>query len=142
MAQPKISLDQWAALVSVVDSGGYARAGEALHKSQSTLTYAIQRLEELLGVKVFEIQVDVLDADPRLRPGLSATVTIHVGTFSDVTYAPVEAIFREEGRTFAYVRRMHRVRQVPVECGGSNDKFVIIVSGLQPGERVLLAQPS
>ena len=56
MAQPKISLDQWAALVSVVDSGGYARAGEALHKSQSTLTYAIQRLEELLGVKVFEIR--------------------------------------------------------------------------------------
>jgi DNA-binding transcriptional LysR family regulator len=56
MALPKISLDQWATLVSVVESGGYARAGEALHKSQSTLTYAIQRLEELLGVKVFEIR--------------------------------------------------------------------------------------
>jgi HlyD family secretion protein len=94
------------------------------------------------GVKVFDIDVDIVDADPRLRPGLSATVTIHVGTFSDVTYAPVEAIFHEEGRTFAYVRRMHRVRQVPVECGGSNDKYVIIVSGLQPGEHVLLAQPS
>ena len=56
MALPKISLDQWATLVSVVESGGYARAGEALHKSQSTLTYAIQKLEELLGVKVFEIR--------------------------------------------------------------------------------------
>src|SRR5436190_5002913 len=56
MALPKISLDQWATLISVVESGGYARAGEALHKSQSTLTYAIQKLEELLGVKVFEIR--------------------------------------------------------------------------------------
>src|SRR4030095_9213771 len=56
MRLPKISLDQWATLVSVVDSGGYAKAGEALHKSQSTLTYAVQRLEELLGVKVFEIR--------------------------------------------------------------------------------------
>jgi DNA-binding transcriptional LysR family regulator len=56
MALPKISLDQWTTLVSVVESGGYAKAGEALHKSQSTLTYAIQRLEELLGVKVFEIR--------------------------------------------------------------------------------------
>lgn len=56
MALPKISLDQWATLVSVVESGGYAKAGEALHKSQSTLTYAIQKLEELLGVKVFEIR--------------------------------------------------------------------------------------
>jgi DNA-binding transcriptional LysR family regulator len=56
MPPPRISLDQWSALVSVVDSGGYAKAGEALNKSQSTLTYAIQRLEELLGVKVFEIR--------------------------------------------------------------------------------------
>lgn len=56
MALPRISLDQWATLVSVVESGGYAKAGEALHKSQSTLTYAIQKLEELLGVKVFEIR--------------------------------------------------------------------------------------
>src|SRR5688572_28395641 len=53
---PRISLDQWATLVSVVESGGYAKAGAQLHKSQSTLTYAIQRLEELLGVKVFEIR--------------------------------------------------------------------------------------
>ena len=53
---PRISLDQWTTLVSVVESGGYAKAGEQLHKSQSTLTYAIQRLEELLGVKVFEIR--------------------------------------------------------------------------------------
>lgn len=56
MPIPKISLDQWAALVSVVESGSYAKAGEALHKSQSTLTYAIQTMEELLGLKLFEIR--------------------------------------------------------------------------------------
>lgn len=52
----KVSLDQWATLVSVVEAGGYARAAGRLHKSQSTLTYAIQKLEEVLGLKVFEIQ--------------------------------------------------------------------------------------
>jgi DNA-binding transcriptional LysR family regulator len=52
---PRITLDQWSALISVVESGGYAKAGERLHKSQSTLTYAIQKLEELLGIKVFEL---------------------------------------------------------------------------------------
>lgn len=52
----KVSLEQWNALVTVVESGSYAQAGARLHKSQSTLTYAIQRLEELLGVKVFEIK--------------------------------------------------------------------------------------
>jgi DNA-binding transcriptional LysR family regulator len=52
----KISLDQWATLVSVVESGGYVKAAQQLHKSQSTLTYAIQKLEALLGVKAFEIR--------------------------------------------------------------------------------------
>lgn len=56
MAQPKISLEQWRALTSVVESGGYAQAAEALHKTQSTITYAVQKIESLLGVKVFEIQ--------------------------------------------------------------------------------------
>lgn len=51
----RVTLDQWQALVSVVDSGSYAKAAERLHKSQSTLTYAVQKLEELLGVQAFEI---------------------------------------------------------------------------------------
>jgi DNA-binding transcriptional LysR family regulator len=56
MSQPRISLDQWNVLVSVVESGGYAKAAERIHRSQSTLTYAIQKLERLLGVKVFELR--------------------------------------------------------------------------------------
>ena len=56
MTAPKISLDQWRVLVSVVESGGYAQAAERIHKSQSTLSYSIQKLERLLKVKVFEIE--------------------------------------------------------------------------------------
>ncbi|HEX4596253.1 MAG TPA: LysR family transcriptional regulator, partial [Burkholderiaceae bacterium] len=50
---PKITLDQWRALMAVVDAGGYAQAAESLHKSQSAVTYAVQKLEAVLGVKVF-----------------------------------------------------------------------------------------
>ncbi len=56
MQIPRIGLDQWTALVTVVESGGYAKAGERLHKSQSTLTYAIKQMEERLGLKVFELK--------------------------------------------------------------------------------------
>ena len=51
-----ITLEQWRALVAVVDTGGYAQAAELLHKSQSSVTYGVQKLEELLGVRAFEIQ--------------------------------------------------------------------------------------
>ena len=48
-APDQITLEQWEALVAVVDAGSYAKAAETLHKSQSTLTYAVQKLESLLG---------------------------------------------------------------------------------------------
>src|SRR6266849_1102666 len=56
MSITKITLDQWAALAAVVEAGGYAKAAEELHKSQSSVTYAVQQLESLLGVKAFEIK--------------------------------------------------------------------------------------
>lgn len=49
-------MEQWQALVAVVDADGYARAAEKLHKSQSAVTYAVQKLERLLDVKAFEIR--------------------------------------------------------------------------------------
>ena len=54
-SNPRISLDQWRSLLAVVDSGGYAQAAAALHKSQSAITYAVQKMESLLGVKIFEV---------------------------------------------------------------------------------------
>lgn len=56
MRNPRIALDQWRALLAVVDAGGYAQAAQALHKSQSTVTYAVKKIESSLGVKVFDIQ--------------------------------------------------------------------------------------
>ena len=56
MAGPRISLEQWRALQAVVEAGGYAQAAESMHKSQSTVTYAVQKIEELLGLAVFEIR--------------------------------------------------------------------------------------
>jgi DNA-binding transcriptional LysR family regulator len=53
---PRITLEQWQALVAVVDAGGYAQAAGRLHKSQSSVTYLVQKLESLLEVKVFEIK--------------------------------------------------------------------------------------
>ena len=56
MSQPRTTLDQWNALVAVVEAGGYAQASARLHRTQSTVTYTIKKLEDVLGVKVFELQ--------------------------------------------------------------------------------------
>ena len=53
---PRITLEQWRALQAVVEAGGYAQAAERLHKTQSTITYAVQQIQKLLGVQAFEIK--------------------------------------------------------------------------------------
>ncbi|MFK8029350.1 MAG: LysR family transcriptional regulator [Gammaproteobacteria bacterium] len=54
--QPRITLDQWRTLLAVVDAGGYAQAAEQLDKSQSTVTYAIKKLESVLQIEAFTVK--------------------------------------------------------------------------------------
>lgn len=49
----RVTLEQWRALVAVVDAGSYAAAADQLHKSQSSVTHAVQRITEQLDVEVF-----------------------------------------------------------------------------------------
>lgn len=56
ISENKVTLEQWRALLAVVDAGGYARAAELLNKSQSSVSYAIAQLESALDLKVFQLQ--------------------------------------------------------------------------------------
>jgi DNA-binding transcriptional LysR family regulator len=55
VAFSKTTLEQWAVLASVVDEGGFAQAANALHRSQSAVSYAVGRLQEALGVPLLEL---------------------------------------------------------------------------------------
>jgi DNA-binding transcriptional LysR family regulator len=50
------SLDGWETLHAIVHLGGFSAAARKLHRSQSTISYAIERLEEQLGVELFEMR--------------------------------------------------------------------------------------
>lgn len=56
MALPKSTVEQWAVLSAVVELGSYARAAEALHRSQPAVSYAIANLQDSLGMKLVEIR--------------------------------------------------------------------------------------
>lgn len=56
MQAPKIALEQWAAFKAVIDEGSFARAAEALNKSQSSVSYALARLNEQLPLPVLKME--------------------------------------------------------------------------------------
>lgn len=51
----KITLEQWRMLRAVVQHGGFSQAAVALNKSQSTINYGVNKLQDLLGVRILEV---------------------------------------------------------------------------------------
>jgi DNA-binding transcriptional LysR family regulator len=52
----KTSVEQWAVLAAVVDTGGFAQAAQALNRSQSAVSYAVARLQESLGLPLLVVE--------------------------------------------------------------------------------------
>ncbi len=50
------TLDEWEILQAVVQLGGFAPAAEQLNRSQSTISYAVARLQERLGIKLLQLK--------------------------------------------------------------------------------------
>lgn len=51
----RISLEQWRMFRAVVEFGGFNQAAVGVHKSQSSIHSAVSKIEQSLGVKLFEV---------------------------------------------------------------------------------------
>jgi len=95
-----------------------------------------------MGLKVFDVSVDVLDRDERLRPGLTVQVEILVSEHPDALYVPVAGIFVDElDRLVAYRRDAGGWEPRPLALEGSTDRVVIVGDGLEAGDEIALVRP-
>jgi len=92
--------------------------------------------------KNFDVAIQLEQADPRMRPGMSATSRVAVGRAPDSILIPAEAAFQKAGRTVAYVLRGSKFEERVVEVARRGNGEVALARGLQPGERVALRDPT
>lgn len=52
----KITLEQWRMFVAVVEYGGFNQASQGVHKSQSSIHSAVNKVEQVLGLKLFTVK--------------------------------------------------------------------------------------
>jgi HlyD family secretion protein/macrolide-specific efflux system membrane fusion protein len=95
---------------------------------------------------VFPIKAELDHADPRIKPGMTADVRVHIEEKPDAVTVPLESVTHEAGKAFVKrvierEKRRHTER-VEVVLGTQNDRFAEIVSGVSEGEQVLLDPPS
>ena len=92
--------------------------------------------------KNFDIALQILEQDSRIRPGLSASARIAVEKIPDSILVPVEAVFEKNGRTVAYVLHGGQFEERTVQVSRRGRTQLIITSGLKPGEKVALQDPT
>ncbi len=97
-------------------------------------------------VKVI-VQLDDAEREKLLRRGVGVGYRLRVRIFTrrkeQALVVPRSAAFQNpEGRWQVFVVRQGRARLQPIEVGLTNDQQVEVLSGLSPGEQVVLAPES
>lgn len=92
-------------------------------------------------LKVFNTEIEIQGDTSVMRPGMSCLAQIVVQQLDDVLYVPVQAMLRVNGKPTVYVPTPEGPKPRPVEIGYDNNRMVHIKSGLEVGDKVLLAPP-
>jgi len=91
------------------------------------------------GVVSFIVTVEISDADARVKPGMTAAVTITVEQQNDVVLIPNRAVRLVNGVRVVYVERGGQSVKVEVSLGSSSDTYSVLLSGdVQVGEQIIL----
>jgi RND family efflux transporter MFP subunit len=94
------------------------------------------------GVKGFAIKAVITKTDPRIRPGMTVTLTIPAASARDVVIVPISAVFKDRGESrVVYVRKGEATEKRDVKVGVSNYDHAEIQSGVEAGEQVLIVDP-
>ena len=98
--------------------------------------------EDAPNVQVFEVIVDLKEESSILRPGMSAATEIIVESLTEVVAVPKSAVFSSGDSPVVYLLEESGFTARSVALGLQNTESVVVESGLAPGEKIALVDPT
>ena len=92
------------------------------------------------GIKGFAARVALKDLDPRVRPGMTAILTIPVSSADNVLAIPLSAVFSDRGERYVFVQDGAEFTRRPVTIGLTDFFYAEVQEGLTEGDVVSLQQ--
>lgn len=92
--------------------------------------------------KTFPARATLKSLDPRLRPGMSASAEVLIETSPGSLLIPTKATFQENGKPAVWVQRGQSFTVRHIEVGKRNENDIVVLGGLQEGERIALENPA
>jgi HlyD family secretion protein len=90
----------------------------------------------------FDLRITLDQTDTRLKPGMTAKLTVVVDRIPNAITLPAQASFQKSGQTVAYVWDGSKFQERTIEIGRRSGDRVLVVKGLKAEERVALKDPS
>ena len=94
------------------------------------------------NIKGFSCRILLKNPDERVRPGMTANISIPIALADNVLTVPLSAVFTEGGERFVYIKNGDTWEQRTVKIGVADFSFVEIQDGLNEDEVVALEPPS
>jgi HlyD family secretion protein len=92
--------------------------------------------------KNFNVQVLLDSGDARLKPGMSAQLSVVVDKVANALTIPVQSSFQKSGRTVVYVVHGSKFEEREIQESHRSGDRILVAKGLQAGEHVALEDPS
>jgi hypothetical protein len=89
-------------------------------------------------VKEYATFVQITDSPERIRPGLTAEVTILVNRMAEAITVPVQSIVERDRGYYCLVQDGTKWQARPVSIAASNEKFVAVSEGVDVGDVVAM----
>ena len=126
----------------LVLEGEISKIGKVAIEREASAAGSLVSSSGYSGQKVFEVDIDLKETTPELKPGITAQVRIIVDRKDQVLSIPIDYVYRRDGETFTTVvtPKGEKVAR-RVQPGARNQDEVVITGGLEAGERVIKAQP-
>lgn len=100
-----------------------------------------QNKDSKTKIKIFPVQILIDGKSKNLLPGLTVSCKIKISEKPGVLYIPVEAIFKDQGTEFVYVKTSSGFKRKDIKIAQSNVDFAIVSEGLSGNEELALADP-
>jgi len=95
--------------------------------------------DTLQGLASFIVKVELLEADERIKPGMTASATFIVSQLEEALLVPRQALRMIDGQRVVYVWRDGREVPVTIRLGVSSGSYTQVLEGdLQPGDQIVL----
>jgi multidrug efflux pump subunit AcrA (membrane-fusion protein) len=89
-------------------------------------------------IRNIPVKLTIENVDPRIIPDLSAWADVVVEEYPKATLAPINAIQKEGGKSFVFMKQGDKWAKREVALGSANNTHVIIKSGLNEGDELRL----